>query len=122
MEGDIANARNTAGVPEKVRNTYNNAISGRSLDPKQRAEFRSQANSLFLAQKKTYDATKSAFEDLAIRYNVDPSRAVMDLSGGVAGDAPKPTGPAKISTKEEWAALPSGTSYVGPDGKRATKK
>jgi hypothetical protein len=125
MEGDIANARNTAGVSEKVRNVYNNALSGRSLDPKQRSEFRSQANSLFLAQKKTYDSTKSAFEDLAIRYNVDPSRAVMDLSGGVAGDVkPENTNSSatKISTKEEWAALPSGTSYVGPDGKRATKK
>lgn len=41
------------------------------------------------------------------------------LKGG--GEKPAAAGPAKITSKAEYDALPSGTQYVGPSGKIATK-
>ncbi len=43
-----------------------------------------------------------------------------DTSGGVAPAAP--TGLVNVTTAEEYNALPSGTEYVGPDGKKRRKK
>lgn len=36
--------------------------------------------------------------------------------------APSSGGPARISSEAEWANLPSGTQYIGPDGKTRTKR
>jgi hypothetical protein len=127
-EGEFATASNAGGVSDKVRNMYNAAIDGTSLQPAQRKQFKDQAGHIFGSQQKIYESTKASFENLATKYQVDPSRVTMDLAGGVsqqgdsAGPASASSGTPTISTKEQWAALPAGTSYIGPDGKRATKK
>ena len=46
-EGEFATAQNTAGVPDRVLNSYNRALEGTRLNPKQRKEFTKQAESLF---------------------------------------------------------------------------
>lgn len=38
------------------------------------------------------------------------------------GARPSAGAPVKISTKQQYDALPSGTEYIGPDGKKARKK
>ena len=42
-----------------------------------------------------------------------------------ASPAPSPApsgGPTRISSEADWANLPSGTQYIGPDGKLRTKR
>lgn len=114
MEGDIANARNTAGIPDKVRIAYNNALEGRSLDPKQRVQFKNQAGSLFEAQKKIYTSNAKTFSNLALDYGVNPGRVVVDLGGDVAGPSGGGGGAKSFKTAREAmaAGLPAGTRVM----------
>ena len=50
-EGEQALARNAAGVPERIRTTYNNILAGESLSPAQRAEFKGEARRVFDASR-----------------------------------------------------------------------
>ena len=43
MAGEQALARNAAGVPDRIRTTYNTLLSGQTLGPSQRAEFKAEA-------------------------------------------------------------------------------
>lgn len=125
-EGEFATAQNATGIPERVLNSYNNALAGTRLAPAQRTQFKGQASKLYSSQKDIYSNNVKTYMALALDYGANPGRVAVDLDGGVKGPeqgaASAGSGPKSISTKEEWAALPSGTSYIGPDGKRATKK
>jgi hypothetical protein len=124
MEGDIANAKNAAGVPERVRTMYNNALSGRSLDPKTRADFVSQAESLYNAQKKVYDSTKASIQSLATRYGVDPERSTFDLTGGVTSNPPQSPaagGMPKVASDADFDKLAPGTVFLDPNGVKRRK-
>lgn len=58
------------------------------------------------------DEISAAASSPAQRLNAAPPT----VSGGASAE------PVKISSKEEYAKLPSGTPYIGPDGKPAVKK
>lgn len=49
-EGEFANAQNSAGVPDRIRNLYNNLMEGTRLNPVQRAEFIETAGGVLQAQ------------------------------------------------------------------------
>lgn len=48
-EQEFANAQNAAGVPERVRAMYNNALRGERLTESTRADFLNQANNIYFA-------------------------------------------------------------------------
>lgn len=50
-EAEFANAQNAAGVPDRIRNIWNKALTGERLSPDQRAEFKAQADSLMEAAR-----------------------------------------------------------------------
>lgn len=52
-EGEYATAKNAAGVPDKIRNFFNQAKSGQILTPQQRAEMKEAAAPIFDAQVQT---------------------------------------------------------------------
>lgn len=60
--------------------------------------------------------------------NKEAAVAYMKKNGTLAGFTPEVApaagggGAKRISSEEEWAALPAGTQYVGPDGKTRTKR
>jgi len=60
-EGEQANAQNAAGVPERIRNYYNQLIAGERLSPEQRADMANTAISI-------YNTRKIGYEDLAKTY------------------------------------------------------
>jgi len=70
-EGEFANAQNAAGVPERVVNIYNKLISGERLTDKQRKDFKSQANSLFKASRKTVDETRKDLGKVVNNYGLN---------------------------------------------------
>jgi hypothetical protein len=131
-EGEFATAEQVGNIPTRILNQYNKAVSGERVKGS-RQQFMSQAKKLYESQKDIYTNSAKTYMGLAADYGVNPGRVVVDLEGGVrgasgpagagpGGAAPAASGPRQIATKEEWAALPPGTSYIGPDGKRATKR
>lgn len=64
-ETEFANAQNAAGVPERIRNTWNKALSGERLAPNQRKDFIRSAQRLFSAQESAYNELAAQYEGLA---------------------------------------------------------
>lgn len=54
-EGEFANAENAAGVPERVRNFFNNWTEGQKLSENQRNDFVNQARNLVEAREKSIE-------------------------------------------------------------------
>ncbi|MDD4984867.1 MAG: hypothetical protein PHQ43_03615 [Dehalococcoidales bacterium] len=78
-EGEFATAENTAGVPERIRQMYNKAISGDRLSNKQRKAFREQTKNLFEAAQIQHQTTVEEYTRLAERIGVDPTLVIVDL-------------------------------------------
>ena len=63
--GEFANAQNAAGVPDRIRNLYNNLVSGAKLNPTQRKAFRGQAENLYKASAQQEDIVRKGIERIA---------------------------------------------------------
>jgi hypothetical protein len=61
-EGEFATAQNAAGIPDRVVNLYNKALSGNGLNEGQRKNIRAQADSLF---KKTAEDERRVREGVS---------------------------------------------------------
>src|SRR5690606_18813976 len=67
-EQEFANAQNAAGVPDRVRNLYNQAMQGVRLNPAQRAEFLAEAKKLAdMAQDRITSVTRE-YQGFADQY------------------------------------------------------
>ncbi|WP_267428631.1 hypothetical protein, partial [Methylobacterium sp. GC_Met_2] len=75
-EGEYATAKNAAGVPERVLNAYNKALTGEFLSDTQRRDFLGQASELYGAARKTAEGVAERYRGLATQYGVEPSRSV----------------------------------------------
>ena len=75
-EGEYATAKNAAGVPERVLNAYNKALTGEFLSDAQRRDFLGQASELYGTARKTAEGVAERYRNLATSYGADPSRAV----------------------------------------------
>ena len=75
-EGEYATAKNAAGVPERVLNAYNKALTGEFLSDAQRRDFLSQASELYGTARKTAEGVAERYRKLATSYGADPSRSV----------------------------------------------
>lgn len=76
-EGEFATAENTAGVDQRVRNTYNRIRSGERLSPDQRANFRGIAKDLFAAAQSTQLGLEERFRGIAERHKVNPDDVLV---------------------------------------------
>lgn len=75
-EGEYANAQNAASIPDQVRNQYNKAINGTGLNPRQRQDFLSQAQSILLNAETAYQGVQSEYGDYARISNI-PSELIF---------------------------------------------
>ncbi|AAK94391.1 virion structural protein [Myxococcus phage Mx8] len=100
-EGEFANAQNAGGIPDRVINAYNRAISGERLNPEQRAEFVRSAANQFQAIKGRAEGLIGGYRGIASDIGVSPERVIVpgtmvpieDLPSGKRGQArptPKP--------------------------------
>ena len=85
-EGEQASAQNAAGVPDRVRNIYNNLLTGQRLSPAQRREFLSMGLGLFQEQEKRLSPRKEYFSGIARQYGMDPSLILQDPYGGLGAE------------------------------------
>jgi len=109
-ESEFATAANSAGVPDRIRATYNKVLSGERLADAQRADFLNRGQRLYQGRLEQYGKTEAEYRRLAESYEFDPSRIVPDFNlpgGGQAITAP-PQGPRKTI---------NGTVYEQRNGK-----
>lgn len=104
-ESEFATAQNAAGVPERVRNLWNNLLTGERLGDAQRADFKSQSANLYGAARQQYDLIAAQYTALAQEIGIDPNLVVLPwpeigAEGGGGGyanpDATQPAGPVYI--------------------------
>lgn len=89
-ESEFATAQNTAGVPERIRNTYNKLLTGERLSEGQRADFIKQAEAVYGSQLNGYNQRASYYRGLAEQYGFNPDRIAKIIeapSGGAAPDS-----------------------------------
>lgn len=89
-EGEFANAQNAAGVPDRVRNSYNRAMRGERLNPQQREQFLSSAGDVYRSRLGRYNELAEQYRGYAGDYGADPNRvaaleAKEKASDGMAG-------------------------------------
>jgi hypothetical protein len=92
-EGEFATAQNAAGIDVRIRNEYNKLRSGNRLDPTQRANYISQAKSIFDKYKKQEDRIRTAYKTEAGRIGIDPAQIFLSAPEEQP-EAPKAAAPA----------------------------
>jgi hypothetical protein len=70
-EGEFANAQNAAGIPDRVRNLYNNSMRGERLNPGQRKMFKGQAKSIYEMSSKQESEVRSGIKRIATGYGLN---------------------------------------------------
>ncbi len=79
-EGEFANAQNTAGVPDRVRNVYNRLMSGERLNPAQREAFSSQAETLYEESANRMKGVNERYRSISGSHGLDPSRIIRPVT------------------------------------------
>jgi len=75
-EGEAASAQNAAGVPERIRNYYNQLVSGNGLSVSQRKEMADVARVVYNQRLSGYNNKANIYRGLLIEQGADP-----DLQG-----------------------------------------
>lgn len=93
-EGEFANAQNTAGVPDRIRNLYNSVVNGERLQPGQRQEFVATASDLYQQEANRIGSVNERYTGIAKGYEIDPGRIIVTPQQYEPldfGQAPPPT-------------------------------
>lgn len=95
--GEFANAQNAAGVPDRIKNAYNNLITGGRLNPTQRKAFRGQAENLYKVSGQQEDTVRKGIGRIAKSYGLD-SKNIFYTETETAPTALKsPSGSSSVS-------------------------
>lgn len=118
-EGEFATAQNAAGIPDRIRNMWNKALSGERLNENQRNDFVSQSRGLMSTQEKQYQKIQGQYRAIAGRVGADPSNVFIDFSAPQQEAPSVEASQTPISTDQARQA-PDGNWYV-PDPSRPGK-
>jgi hypothetical protein len=110
-EGEFANAQNSAGVPDQIRNYWNRALSGERLNENQRTDFISQAKNVYKAQLKSQKVIDDQFKNFAKQWNIDTKSIIPEKYDLLEQDkqniakrlAPSLPGESKAHAEEPWS-------------------
>lgn len=80
-ESEFATAANAAGVPDRIKNTFNRVLSGERLAPEQRKDFLTQAERIFDSQIQSQTLLEKVFGDIAERAGMKKEDVAIDLLG-----------------------------------------
>ena len=73
-EGEFATAQQAQGVPERVMNLYNQALTGERLTPGVRSSMKDQAQALYQPMLRKFNQTRERYNTIAGQYRMDPRR------------------------------------------------
>ena len=141
-EGEFANAENSGGVGNRVRNIYNSVLFGNRLTDEQRKNFLNSATGQLKSQHDSFKIIYDQYEGLANQYSLNADNVVTDYltdksiikstAGALdieqtLGDVPDIPGtsrenPFVPTDKSPISSLPSGIYYLLPDGRVAQKE
>ena len=77
-EGEQATAANAAGIPSRVRNAFNKALTGEKLSLEQRKDFVSTAIKLFQTNQKSLDQFRTSFNNALDEREIKKSEIFFD--------------------------------------------
>jgi hypothetical protein len=103
MQGEQATAQNAGGVPDRIRATYNKALTGESLADNVRLDFYAQARNLIESQRQMAADVGERYKQYADAYKLDSNQIVFDpfkrikTPAEIAADAAKKS-PASSTT------------------------
>jgi hypothetical protein len=129
-ETEFATAQNAAGVPDRIRNMWNNVRNGNRLNPEQRQEFIASAESQFKAYESRAKPLVEGYRKLAAEQGLDPSRVILEgLMVENAAPVAAPSGPPSTvsSTQPRRVPMPEGEltspapAGTTPSGRRIIK-
>lgn len=99
-EGEFATAQNAAGVPDRVMNLYNRALSGQRLNPSQRQSFKGQADKLYKTAATQEETVRNGIGRIATGYGLKtenifyaPTEVAPAAPTAVPEAAPTPAAP-----------------------------
>ena len=91
-EQEFANAQNAAGVPDRIRNLYNQVKEGVRLNPEQRRQFLAQADSLFENARTNQKQVRGTYSNRAKQWGI-PENMVLDAEDPMLSAPPQATAP-----------------------------
>lgn len=109
-EGEFATAQNSGGIPDRIVNAYNKALSGERLNKKQRDEFANQARNIFDTRKTRFDEISEEYRGYAQGYDLNPDRVVSGASSApptAQASASAPAGAKRGADGSYYIADPS---------------
>jgi hypothetical protein len=106
MQGEQATAQNAGGVPDRIRATYNKALTGESLADNVRVDFYSQARNLIESQRQMAADVGDRYRQYADAYKLDSNQIVFDPFKRIKT-------PAEIAA-DAAKATPAGTTKAAP--------
>jgi hypothetical protein len=99
-EGEFATAQNAAGVPDRIKNLYNNLNKGERLNPEQRKMFGKQAEGLFKQAGEQEATVRKGIERIAKGYGLNTENIFFtptEVPPTAPGAAP-PAAPVSVTT------------------------
>lgn len=115
-EGELVMVKDTSSLPDWLVGSINSLNGGARLQPATRDMVLNEAHSRMNSYKTMLDSDMSAYSDLAGRYQINPQDILPNLPQ-LKGLPKRPeTGGAGPTTQEQYNSLPSGATFMAPDG------
>jgi hypothetical protein len=96
-EGEFATAQNAAGVPDRIKNLYNNLSKGERLNPEQRKMFGKQAEGLFKQAGQQEATVRQGIKRIAKGYGLNTEN-IFFTPTEVPPTAPGAAAPVRVTT------------------------
>ena len=117
MEGEQATVANAKGVPDKIRNAYNNALEGRRLSPDQVKVFTTQAEKLYDSAAAREKQVRDGLTRIGQGYGLNLDNVFYQPGGVEKPQRPTPPTPPTPGAANPVVNIPAGTP-VSDDMKR----
>jgi len=108
-----------SGSPaQRFLGQFNYVAGGGRLTPEARKSLMAEIESRGRGYESGYKSARKAYTAVATKQGIDPADVFVEP---FAPSAPAASVAPKVTNDAEFAALPSGTVFVGPDGKKRRK-
>lgn len=90
-EGEFATAQNAAGIPERIRASYNNVISGQRLAAPQRKDFLDRASKIYNSALTDHQRREENFSNLSESFGIAPQQVLGAVDTRINSGAINPS-------------------------------
>lgn len=105
-ETEFATAQNAASVPDQIRNSWNKALKGQRLNPRQRQEMAAAVSSVAASAGQRYNQIEAEYRSYASDYGANPDRVAASVAS---------TPQASTNSPPKVGTISKGYRYNGGD-------